>query len=149
MTLDAKLRWKEHVKKKTEELNIKYRKVKWLLGRMSQLSIQNKIMLFNRIIKPVWTYGIQLWGCASKSNIQIIQQFQNKVLRGIVNAPWYACNSDIHRDLGIRMITAEIKRTAKKYEDWLHQHANVKATQLLDNSRAVRRLKRLKPFELV
>jgi hypothetical protein len=41
MTLDAKLRLKEHVKKKTEELNIKYRKIKWLLGRTSQLSTQN------------------------------------------------------------------------------------------------------------
>jgi hypothetical protein len=40
------------------------------------------------------------------------------------------------------MVTAEIKRTAKK-------HTNVEVIQLLDNSRAVRRLKRLKPFELV
>jgi hypothetical protein len=149
MTLDAKLRWKEHVKNKTEELNFKYRKLKWLLGRTSQLSIQNKIMVYNQIIKPVWTYGIQLWGCASKGNIQIIQQFQNKLLRGIVNAPWYARNSDIHRDHGVRMVTAAIKRTAKKHEDQLHQHTNVEAIQLLDNSRAVRRLKRLKPFELV
>jgi hypothetical protein len=131
-----------------EELNIKYRKVKWLLGRTSQLSIKSKIMVYNQIIKPVWTYGIQLWGCARKSNIQIIQ-FQNKVLRGIVNAPWYARNSDIHRDLGVRMVTAKIKRTAKKHEGRLHQHAVVEAIQLLDNSRAVRRLKRLKPFELV
>jgi hypothetical protein len=47
------------------------------------------------------------------------------------------------------MVTAEIKRTAKKHEDRLHQHTNVEAIQLLDNSRVVRRLKRLKPFELV
>jgi hypothetical protein len=47
------------------------------------------------------------------------------------------------------MVTAEIKRTAKKHEDWLHQHTNLEAIQLLDNSRAVRRLKRLKSFELV
>jgi hypothetical protein len=149
MTLDVKLRWKEHVKKKTEELNIIYRKVKWLLGKTSQLSTQNKIMVYNQIIKPVWTYGIQLWGCARKSNIQIIQRFQNKILMGIVNVPWYARNSDIHRDLGFRMVTAEIKTTAKKHEDRLHQHTNVEAIQLLDNSRAVRRLRRLKPFELV
>jgi hypothetical protein len=97
----------------------------------------------------VWTYGIQLWGCARKSNIRIIQQFQNEVLRGIVNAPWYARNGNIHRDLGVRMVTAEIKRTAKKHEDRLHQHTNVEAIQLLDNRRAVRRLQRLKPFELV
>jgi hypothetical protein len=47
------------------------------------------------------------------------------------------------------MVTAEIKRTAKKHEDRFHQHTNMEAIQLLDNSRAVRRLKRMKPFELV
>jgi hypothetical protein len=55
MTLDAELRWKEHVKTKIEELHIKYRKAKWLLGRTSQLSIENKILVCNQIIKPVWT----------------------------------------------------------------------------------------------
>jgi hypothetical protein len=143
MTLDAKLRWKEHVKKKIEELNIKYRKVKWLLGRMSQLSIQNKILVYNQIIKQVCTCGIQLWGCASRSNMQRIQKFQNKVLRGIVNAPWYARNRDIHKDLGIKMVTSEIKGIAMKHEDWLHQHTNMVAIQLLDNERTVRRFKRL------
>jgi hypothetical protein len=62
-TLDAKLRGKEHVKKKIEEHNIKYRKAKWLLGRTSQLSIQNKILAYNQDIKPVWTCGIQLGMC--------------------------------------------------------------------------------------
>jgi hypothetical protein len=71
-------------------------------------------VVHNQVIKPVWTYGIQLWGCASKSNIQRIERFQNKVLRGIVNVPWYARNSDIHRDFGIVTVTAEIKRQAKK-----------------------------------
>jgi hypothetical protein len=47
----------------------------------------------------------------------MIQQFQNKALREIVNAPLYSRNSDIHRDLDIRMVTAEIKRTAKKHKD--------------------------------
>jgi hypothetical protein len=47
------------------------------------------------------------------------------------------------------MVTAEIKRTAKTHEDRLHQNTNVEAIQLLDNSRAVRRLETLKPFELV
>jgi hypothetical protein len=80
-------------KKKTEELNIKYRKVKWLLDRTSQLSIQNKILVYNQVIKPVWTHGIQ--------------RCQNKVMREIANASWYIRNSDIHRDLGIRIVTAE------------------------------------------
>jgi hypothetical protein len=56
---------------------------------------------------------------------------------------------NIHRDLGIRMDTAKIKRIAKKHKDWLHQHINMEKIHLLDNERAVRRPKRLKPFSLV
>jgi hypothetical protein len=63
MTLDAKLRWKAHVKKKKEELELKYRKMYWLMGRYSALSIYNKLMLHQQVLKPIWTYGIQLWGC--------------------------------------------------------------------------------------
>ena len=43
MTLDTKLKWKERVKKKKEELNIKFRKMNWLLGRHSELTIHNKL----------------------------------------------------------------------------------------------------------
>jgi hypothetical protein len=104
MTLDAKLRWKEHIKKK-RDLNIKFRKMHWLLGRNSELSVHNKLTLYEQVIRPVWSYGIQLWGSASDSNIQVIQRFQNKVPKCIVNAPWYVRNSDLHRDLGIETVT--------------------------------------------
>jgi hypothetical protein len=40
----------------------------WLLGRKSQLSLSNKILLYKTILKSNWTYGIQHWGTAS--NIQ-------------------------------------------------------------------------------
>ena len=149
MTLDTKLKWKEHVKKKREELGIKYRKLYWLLGRNSQLSTYNKIIIYNQILKPVWVYGIQLWGCAKQTHIDTIQRFQNKVLRNIVNAPWYCRNSDIHRDLGINDVATEINRFAQKHEARLHQHVNVEAIQLLDQGHHRRRLKRKKPSDLV
>jgi hypothetical protein len=44
MTLDTELRWKEHIKMKRDELNIKFRKMYWLLGRNSELSIYNKLV---------------------------------------------------------------------------------------------------------
>jgi hypothetical protein len=74
------MRWKEHIKKKRDELNIKFRKMYWLLGRNSEQSVHNKLTLYKQVIRPVWSYGIQLWGCASESNIQVIQHYQNKVL---------------------------------------------------------------------
>lgn len=149
ITLDAKLRWKAHVKKKREELGIKYRNMYWLIGRNSTMSLHNKLLIYKQILRPVWTYGIQLWGCAKQSNVGIIQRFQNKVLRNIADAPWYIRNSDLHRDLEMETVDQTMKKFAKSHEERLHQHVNVEAIQLLDNTGLVRRLKRTKPFELV
>jgi hypothetical protein len=49
MTLDAKLRWKDHIKK-GYELNIRFRKMYWLLGRNSELSVHNKLTLCKQVI---------------------------------------------------------------------------------------------------
>jgi hypothetical protein len=45
INLDAMLRWKENIKEKRYELNIKFRKMYWLLGRNSELSVHNKLRL--------------------------------------------------------------------------------------------------------
>ena len=50
---------------------------------------------------PVWTYGKQLWGCASKISIQMIQKFQNKALRIIMDAPWYVGDADLQSVMGV------------------------------------------------
>ena len=107
-------------------------------------------MLCKQILKPVWNYGIQHWGCTKQSNNDIIQRFQNKVFRNIFDAPWYIRNADLHRDLQMEMVTNEIDRFAKEHEERLLHHVNVEAIQLVDNSELVRRLKiKKKPFELV
>jgi len=58
--LEAKLRWKAHLKKEREEVGLKYKKMYWLMGRRSALSLHNKQMVYKQILKPVWAYGLQL-----------------------------------------------------------------------------------------
>jgi uncharacterized protein YeeX (DUF496 family) len=146
MTLDAKLQWKEHIKKKCNELNIKFRKMYWLFGRNFELSVHNKLTLYKQVIRPVWSYGIQLWGCARESNIHVIQRYQNKVLKCIVNAPWYVRNSDLHCDLGIETVTDIIAKFAKSHEKRLQDHINIEASRLLIVNNITRRLKQKKTF---
>ena len=67
----------------------------------------------------------------------------------MVGAPWYVRNADLHRDLLMDMVTAEVKRFARKHEERLLHHNNVEGIQLLDNGELMRGLKRTKPFELV
>jgi hypothetical protein len=86
-------------------------------------------------------------GCSKPSNINI-QRFQNKVLLGIVDAPWYVRNSDSHRDLNIEAVIDIIKKMAQNHEWRLHNHPNTEAGQLLNYREDTRRLNRTKPLEL-
>jgi hypothetical protein len=86
---DRRLTWKEHIAMKRKQLDHKTREIKWLIGKNSPLSLENKMLIYKKILRPVWTYGIELWGCADKSNIAIMQRYQSKLLRTITNAPWY------------------------------------------------------------
>jgi hypothetical protein len=50
---------------------------------------KQQILIHKTILKPVRTYGIQLWVTASAFNIEILERFQSKALRMNVDAPWY------------------------------------------------------------
>lgn len=140
--IDRRLNWKKHIQSKRQHLNIKTKKMYWLLGPNSQLSMTNKLTLYKTILKPVWTYGIQLWGTASNSNVEILQRYQSKTLRLITSAPWFVNNNIIHNDLGVPKIVSEIKRFSTTYLNRLSSHPNLLALNLLDDSDEVRRLKR-------
>jgi hypothetical protein len=58
-----------------KQLGITLTKMYWLLGRKSNLSISNKLLLYKTILKPIWTYGIQFCGTASTSNTEILERF--------------------------------------------------------------------------
>jgi hypothetical protein len=88
----------------------------WLLGRKSKLSINNKLLTYKVILKPLWTYAIQPWGTKSNSNIEILERFQSKVLRLIVDAPWYVSNSVIRKDLQIPTVKEEISQFSSHYD---------------------------------
>jgi hypothetical protein len=99
--LDRRLTWHKHIFARRKNLGITLCKMYWLLGRKSKLSIINKILAYKVILKPIWTYGIQLWGSASISNIEILERFQEKVLRMITDAPWCVPNMLLRGDLQV------------------------------------------------
>jgi hypothetical protein len=99
LQLHRRLTWHKHIFAKRKQLGIALTKMYWLLGRKSKFSTSNKLLIYKTILKPIWTYGIQLWDTASTSNIEIFECFQSKALRMIVDAPWYVPNTVIRRDL--------------------------------------------------
>ena len=145
--LDRRLTWKTHIFTKRKQLGLIFQRMYWILGRKSELTLSNKLLLYKTIIKPIWTYGITLWGTACHSNIEILQRYQNKVLRALVNAPWYIPNSLLHTDLQMPTVRDEITNLSKTYKAKLATHPNELTSTLLDDP-GPRRLKRFRPTDL-
>jgi hypothetical protein len=145
--LDTKLNWKDHIIKKRTQMDMRHKELYWLLGRKSNLSIDNKLLLYKSIITPIWTYGIEIWVGASKSNIAVIQGCQYNILRALVDAPWYVTNDMIHKDLGIPTVQEVIHEKSIKHRTKLASYSKP-LLQPLPRDDVIRRLKRWWPADL-
>ena len=116
-------------------------------GKKSHLCIENKLLIWKAVIKPIWSYGIELWGCASKSNIFIMQRSQSKILIAIANAPWYVTNHTLHTDFNIPYVSDIIHERINKNHNKLEAHPNLQTEPLLQPLNT-RRLKRCWPLDL-
>lgn len=147
--LDKKLKWKTHIKTKRKALDIQTNKMNFLIGSNSKMSLENKLLIYKCIIKPIWTYGIQLWGTASNTTIKTLQQFQSKTLRKIAAAPQYITNKRLHKELDIKTVNQEIVSQLKNYKLRIQKHPNPLATNLMSNVETFKRLKRRAPQDLL
>jgi hypothetical protein len=107
------------------------------------MSLDSKI-----IIKPIWTYAIELWGFASKSSISIMQRSQSKILRMITTAPWYVTIQALHENLNVPYITEVIQERSFKHHDKIKIHSNTILWPLLEQQHR-RRLKKSWPVDLI
>ena len=122
--LDRRLTWNCHITKLWKHLDLKTKDLYWIIGRHSPLSLNNKLLIYKAILKPIWTYGLELWGCASPSNIAKFQRYQSKILRLITNAPWFVTNQILHQDLCIDNVKSEFRKKAAAHHRTLTEHSN-------------------------
>ena len=119
-------------KKKTNGLKNKIDQL--VNGRKnSHLSIENKWLAHKAVIKPIWSYRTELWGCGSKSNIVIMQRSQSKILRAITNATRYVTNHNLHTDFIIPYVSDVIHERINKNHNNLEAHPNPLLEPLLQS----------------
>jgi hypothetical protein len=80
------------------------------------------LLFYKAVTKPIWTYGLELWGYTSKSNVAIIERSQSKVLRTIANAPWFVSNHTFHTDLNIPYVSEVINERTDRHLNKLESH---------------------------
>ncbi|KAL1122174.1 hypothetical protein AAG570_003579 [Ranatra chinensis] len=150
--IDRTLTWNPHTRLKRQETNRRYKLLQRLLDKRSKLRTENKLLVYNSIIKPIWAYGAEIWGSAKPSNVKRIQTLQSKILRRIVDAPPYVSNLTIHTDLKIPFVKDFIATRYRKFHSKLYSHSNplvkkLSSTTLPDNP--PRRLKRHWPRDFL
>jgi len=118
-----------------------------LIEKKSHLSIENKLLIYKAVIKPTWSYGIEMWGCASKSNMVNMQRSQIKILRAIAAAPQYVTNHKLHTEFNIPYVSDVIHERINKHHNKLEAHSNPLWEPLLQSINT-RRLKRCWPLDL-
>ena len=133
---------------KRRQLDLKVKNMHWLINKKSQLSLENNLILYKIILKPVWTYGIELWGTSKPSNTKILQTFQSKTLRMIADTPWYVSNQTLHNDFNIPFINDVIRPYSIKHKNRSTDHSNQLINELFNQPLAERRLRRLWPEDL-
>ena len=110
----------------------------WLLGKSSKLSLDNTILIYKVIAKPVWNPAMGI-GCCKKYS-----HFQSKILRIITNAR----TQILERELNIPSVHDEIKNISTRYTNRLCNHINPLAAELAVTNRPSRRLHRWHPIDL-
>jgi hypothetical protein len=146
--LDVRLNWKEHIRIKKLQVKDTMRKLYWLMGRQSPVSLESKKLIYVTVVKPIWMYGLEVWGCASISNINTMESCQNVALRTIVGAYRFERNADIRRDLRIATVKEEISLRSGIHLTKLDGHVNEEAQDIVRNAHGVHRLKRPKFSDL-
>jgi hypothetical protein len=126
----------------------------WIQISVRRLAILLKIYLrllqyLHASILTLKYLCIELWGCASKTNVDIIQRYQSKLLRIITNAPWYVTNQTRHSDLRIQTVTSVRNDYTRKHRSTLEHHPNPAVKPLLLYAQQTRRLKRCWTFDAI
>ena len=127
---DKKLNWAHHTHNIKIKLNSRLRSLKFFFNAKSKLTLHTKLNLYKTLLKPIWMYGIQIWGSAKKSHINKIQITQNKLFRLITKAPFYVSNQTLHSDLKMNTVIETATKSYSRYHNSLFDHPNILAKNL-------------------
>lgn len=124
ITLDSNLRFNHHVDNVLKTANIAKAQLRPFIGPKSRLSIKAKTLAYTSILRPIFTYGIQVWHQTTATKQKAIQTFQNKTLRSITRAPWFVRNEVIHNNLNMPTIHKFTKRLSNRFYSKIYQIPN-------------------------
>jgi hypothetical protein len=102
--LDKRLTFASHLTKSINKAEKAFRILYSFLNRKSKLCIQNKLLLYRACIRPILTYGVEVWHDCAATHRRKLQIVQNKCLKIINNRNWRYSTSALHEESGMPLI---------------------------------------------
>lgn len=118
LVLDKKLTFKHHILQTCDKALKCGRALLPLLNRKSQLNGNNKLLLYKMCIRPIMTYGCQVWFPRSaKTYLKKLQVIQNKNLKTVYNLPRRYSTNLLHSNFNQIMLNTLLRELTLRFED--------------------------------
>ncbi|GBN36961.1 RNA-directed DNA polymerase from mobile element jockey [Araneus ventricosus] len=114
VTIDKTLTYNSHITKVRNKFNAAKLKLHPLLGKHSKLSLDNKLLTYKSLLRPIITYANPVWGAAAETYLKKLESLQ-KIARQVTNSPWYFRNNNILKDLNLQIIAGHNLKLAKNF----------------------------------
>lgn len=133
VTLDKKLNFGAHIDRAVCNANSMMKTLFPLMKRNNSLSTDNKVRVYKAMIRPILTYGCQIFNNCAKTHFQKLQKVQNKALKMATNSDWlYTRLTDLHKKADIPFIREHVDKLTVNFYSRCENHENSLVSNLGD-----------------
>ena len=120
ITIDEHLTWKDHLK----TMNSKISRVLFALKQTKNILPKSSLVcLYNALIQPYLTYGIQIWGYANPSILKHTEIIQKRAIRIINNASYNSHTEPLFKANGLlKLVDLHEYHTILFMYDYIHEN---------------------------
>jgi len=119
ITLDSKLTFKHHINQTVDKVNKTIVTLYPFINKNSYLSVNNKLLIHKTIFQPILLYGAPIWHDCAKTHISRLQVAQNKVLKLMLNLPFYFSTKKLHEKANVDLVDTMAKSIFDKFNNKL------------------------------
>ena len=115
LILDTKLTFNDHVSYIVQKCKNLIKILYPFINKASPLSKENKMLIFKAIFHAVMFYAAPVWAKSANCHIKKIQIMQNKILKLILNKPWYFSTVSLHQTSNVEFISEKLLRVTNNF----------------------------------
>lgn len=113
--LDKKLKYKDHIDYTILKCQKLIKILYPLINRKSKLNLKNKLLLYKSCFRPILSFGCPIWANCALSHLRKIQVMQNKMLKLILNVPYFFSTTKLHQITDIEYVQTYINKLSYKF----------------------------------